>query len=191
MVVKKSAWAGTELLKDSSTLRMKCSVCGEQSPNREAWEAHVLKGCSAQRTRPSGEGSVKMETEDIEKNVPNIDELSEIELPEFDLTPYVGRKVKVKGVETKETKFGMAVVFTSEDLTSIKRADGTVVPVNASKLMGLQQDVNGNWGWGPETKLGKFLKAVKAKTPKEVVGKTLMVQLTEPNANGKRFLTLA
>jgi hypothetical protein len=132
-----------------------------------------------------------METEDIEKNVPNIDELSEIELPEFDLTPYVGRKVKVKGVETKETKFGMAVVFTSEDLTSIKRADGTVVPVNASKLMGLQQDVNGNWGWGPETKLGKFLKAVKAKTPKEVVGKTLMVQLTEPNANGKRFLTLA
>lgn len=179
-------WTGKEPLSRRGVKKMRCVVCGYDAPNMDEWRAHILKGCSSQTTKPKREGSVEMtETEEM----PSLDSLGEIELPEYDLTKYIGKKVKVTGVDVISTKYGAALQIQTEDLETIKKSDGTVVRINASKMVGLQKDESGKWGWGPNTKCGKFLKSMKVEHPKALLGKLVVVQFTAPNEDGKKFLT--
>lgn len=128
----------------------------------------------------------------------NLGDTKEIELPSLNLEQYVGKRVKVALVEEFEGKpfpgssqdKSYFIKVSTHSIGEIKKKDGGVAQLCATRVFGLQQDEEGNRGWGKETKLGQFLKKMKVGHYRELVGKEVVVQLTQPRAkDGKQFLT--
>ena len=105
-----------------------------------------------------------------------------IELPTFDVKPYIGKEVKVAEVTEHQGQFGYYVKVETEAVTKFGDKD-----IRASKIFGLQQDVEGRVGWGKDTKLGVFLAKNKVAHYKDLVGKTVILQ-SRTNKEGTDFL---
>jgi len=111
----------------------------------------------------------------------------EIELPTIDVKKYIGRRVKIEKVTNCKGVFGYCVKVESEIIETIT---GGRIPIDlrASRIFGFQEDVDGNVGWGANTKLGVFLKKMKVSTPGALKGKEVIVQKTTAKS-GTEFLT--
>lgn len=113
-----------------------------------------------------------------------------IELPKFDVTPFIGKRAKIQSAEIfastyngKETRFLKVLTNTVTTLDDEKKTE-----VKASKILSLQKDKDGNWGMGEGTKIAEFFKLYKVKKPEQLIGKEVVLQATPPK-DGKQFLT--
>lgn len=103
------------------------------------------------------------------------------------VSQYVGKKVSIEHVEEYEGKYGYFVKAETIVLDNVQMGTETV-ELRASRVFGLHTDAEGNVGWGKETKLGQYLKKMKAEHYRDLVGKEVVVQ-TMTNKEGQDFLT--
>ncbi len=111
----------------------------------------------------------------------------EIELPTIDVSKYVGNKVDIEKVTEHKGKFGYYVKVQTEIVDTIEGGKKPI-ELRGSRIFGLQEDDEGNTGWGKNTKLGLYLKKMKVKHYSELVGKEVVCQ-SMTNKNGVDFLT--
>ncbi len=107
----------------------------------------------------------------------------EIELPKLDVTKYIGKRAHIETVEECDGEHGYYIKVRTTVLDKAGEKE-----LRASRIYGLQQDANGQWGWGKETKLGLFLKKMGVSHYNDLVGKEVVVQ-TQTNKEGQEFLT--
>jgi len=129
------------------------------------------------------ERNEKIKPEEVKLNV------GEIVLPKLDLKQYIGKKAKITGCKILKGAFdkntpSYYVHIETTVIDELKRGD-KVVELKASRNFGLSMDVNGNFGWSPETKLGQFLISKRVKDLNSLVGREVQIQLTED----EKFLT--
>ena len=118
--------------------------------------------------------------------------VGQIELPSIDITPYVGKKVKVAAVKEYEGNFGFYIKVETETVAvidSIKDSEGNATVLKASRIFGLQSDANGNIGWGEKTKLGAFLKKKNAKHYRDLVGMEVVTTSVTNSNDEKDYLS--
>lgn len=111
----------------------------------------------------------------------------EIDLPIIDLKPYVGKDAKIEVVTTHQGEHGYYVRVATEVIDTVPGRDGEI-ELRASRIFGLQEDGEGNIGWGKETKLGFFLKQMKVEHYDGLVGQTVKVQVMT-GKDGRKFLS--
>lgn len=114
--------------------------------------------------------------------------LQEIELEKIDFSEYVGKETFIADYKTmkgeikgKESYF---VKILGAPVGTYKNAEGKKTDIIPSKILGIQRDKNGIFGWGKDTKLGEFLKSKRVNSLEELKGKKVIVQMTD-----KGFLT--
>lgn len=107
-----------------------------------------------------------------------------IVLPKIDLTQYIGKDTRIAAVEELEGDYGYFVRVTSEPVGMIGEN-----PLCASVVLGLQEDNNGNIGWGEDTKMDLFLKSKGVNHYNELPGVAVKVQI-KTNKQGQQFLTM-
>jgi hypothetical protein len=111
----------------------------------------------------------------------------EIELPQIDISKYIGKKTKIELVTEHQGAFGYFVKVQSVIIDTIT---GRKQPIElrASRIFGLQENDENQIGWGKTTKLGLFLKKMRVSHYKDLVGKEIVVQ-SMTNKDGREFLT--
>lgn len=122
-------------------------------------------------------------TEDKKVNLP----VREIDLPKIDVTKHIGKKVKIESADVYEGTYGFYVKVLTKTVETIGTGNNAK-EIRASKIFGLQQDADGIYGYGADTKLGMFLKKYKASELKDLIGKEVTLQLHTAD-NGTEFLT--
>lgn len=118
----------------------------------------------------------------------------EIALPKFDPDKYTGKKVRIESAQLYEGANGYYVKVETELLDHYEIKDKVTgqnkpVDIRASAILGLQEDTDGNIGWGKQTKMGKALEFYKAKSYDELVGKLVMV-VRRVDKNNKTWLSI-
>ena len=111
-------------------------------------------------------------------------EFGQIELPRLDVSQYVGRKSKIESVQKSEGMYGPLVKIFTETIDTLNNGQ----ELKASKLFGLQTDTEGKVGWGPDTKLGMFLKKKGVSDLTQLKGIEVTVQ-TITGKDGNDYLT--
>jgi len=105
-----------------------------------------------------------------------------IELPKFDATRYIGKKVQVIRVSEHKKEFknktSYYVKFTTVEVE---------LGIAATKIIGLQIDEDNNIGWGEGTKMDDFLKKYSIDHYKDMLGKEVIIQTI--TKEGKDYLT--
>lgn len=131
--------------------------------------------------------NVESEIIEGENDEVTIDNTGEIELPQIDISKYIGKKIKIELVTEHKGAFGYFVKIQS---TVVDTITGRKQPImlRASKIFGLQEDDEGRIGWGKQTKLGVFINKMKVAHYKELVGKEVVIQ-SQTNKDGRDFLT--
>ena len=92
-----------------------------------------------------------------------LDNSGEIELPEFDPTPFIGTSSMIAIIEERKGQYGFYIKLQSLPV------DSGDIEIRASKIFGLQKDADGNIGWAPDTKLDVFLKKQGVKHYKDLI----------------------
>lgn len=119
--------------------------------------------------------------------------VGQIELPSIDISPYVGKKVKVASVKEFEGNYGFYIKVETEEVATISEVTdpktGQPVVLKASRIFGLQSDAQGNIGWGEKTKLGVFLKKKNAKHYRDLVGMEVVTTSVTNSDDGKDYLS--
>ena len=115
----------------------------------------------------------------------------QIELPSIDISPHVGMKVEVASVKEYEGNFGYYIRVETETIAILEETDkeGNKIELKASRMFGLQEDRDGNIGWGEKTILGTFLKKMKVAHYKELVGKEVITTSVTSSKDGKDYLS--
>lgn len=101
-----------------------------------------------------------------------------IDLPKIDVSKFIGKKSKIVSANIHEGTFGLYVKVLTGVLETVGQTE-----IKASKILGLQQDENGTYGYGEGTKLDLFLKKYKCKEVKDLVGKDVILQTTTSKDN--------
>ena len=115
----------------------------------------------------------------------NVKDLEVRELPKFDPKPYVGTDVVIENVEVRVGNYGFYLYAESVVLETFN--NGT--KIRASKIYGLQTDVETKPFIAKGSKLDLELQDLKLKTWKDLVGATVKLQLTPITKDGNRYLT--
>ena len=123
-----------------------------------------------------------MKQEEKKNTQVELGEIGMIDLPSFDVKPYIGKEIKIASASTHQGGYGYYVKVETEVVAQFGEKE-----VRASKIFGLQEDENQKIGWGAETKLGLYLAKMKVKHFKELVGKTVILQ-SRTNKDGQDFL---
>lgn len=110
----------------------------------------------------------------------------EIELPQLDVSKYIGKKVTVVSVTEHKGEFGYYVRVKGEVLETLGSGDNAV-DLQPSRIFSLQEDDEGQIGWGKNTQLGEFLAKHKVSHYKDLLGKEIVVQTRLKD--GKEYLT--
>jgi hypothetical protein len=142
------------------------------------------------------EKKIKMEKKIEIKNTKEIELKGSMDI---NIDQYIGQEVLIDIVEEYQSEYNgkptyYIKILTQEILIMGEKGDlaldesGKPIQIRASKLFGLQKDSEGNIGWGKETKLGNYLKSKKVEHYKDLKGKSVRLQKTEPK-NGKEYLT--
>jgi hypothetical protein len=124
-------------------------------------------------------------TEEIRKV--ELNNTGEIELPKLDVSGYVGRKTKIVKVGEYEGRYGNFIKPETETIDTLER-DGGSIEIKATRVFGLQEDKEGNIGWGAKTKLGIYLAKMGVTHYRDLVGKEVVIQTTT-SKEGVDFLT--
>jgi hypothetical protein len=133
----------------------------------------------------------------MEENQSNLVELGNkvvgvIELPTLNVDKYVGMKPKIAKITEHEGSFGFYIKIETEIVgveEEIKDDNGKPLEIKASRIFGLQQDSNGNIGWGESTKLGMFLKKKGVSHYRDLVGHEVVVISVTSASDGKDYLS--
>ena len=117
--------------------------------------------------------------------------VGQIELPSIDISPYVGKKVKIAAVTEHEGNFGYYIKAETEAVATldVQDKDGNPIVLKASRIFGLQNDAEGNLGWGAKTKLGVFLKKKNLKHYRDLVGKEVVTTSVTNENDEKDYLS--
>lgn len=117
----------------------------------------------------------------------HLESTGEIALPSIDVSKYVGNKAKITEVTEHEGNWGYYIKIQTE---AVEKIEGGKKPIElrGSRIFGLQEDDEGHIGWGKDTKLGAYLKKMKVKHYKDLVGKEVVLQ-SMTNKDGRDFLT--
>jgi len=117
--------------------------------------------------------------------------VGQIILPTIDISPYVGKKVKIAAVEEYEGNFGYYIKIVSDPIATLeeKNKDGKPIVLKASRMFGLQTDAQNNIGWGEKTQLGVFLKKKGVKHYRELVGREVQVTSVTNSKDEKDYLS--
>ena len=118
----------------------------------------------------------------------NLGDTGEVEMETLDVTPYIGRRVKIASVSEMEGKFGFSVKIVTQVIDKVK-LNGKDVDITASKILGLQQGKDQKIGWAKNSNLGAFLDKHKVKHYRELVGKEVIVQSQMKKDSKKEYLT--
>lgn len=121
--------------------------------------------------------------EDKQVSIP----VGKIDLPKVDVSKYIGQKSKIDSALTYEGKFGMYVKVQTKIVDTIGKGEKKI-ELRGSKILGLQQNEDGIYGYGENTKLDLFLKKYKCKELKDLVGKEVVLQSVTSDSNTE-FLT--
>jgi hypothetical protein len=113
--------------------------------------------------------------------------VGQIDLPKLDVSKYIGKKTKIETADVFEGKFGMYVKIQTKTVETIGKGDKKV-ELKGSKILGLQQDESGIYGYGKGTKLDLFMKKYKATELKDLIGKDVILQ-SQTSDTGTDFLT--
>lgn len=111
----------------------------------------------------------------------------EIELPKIDVTKHIGKKVKIESADVYRGVYGLYLKVQTAIVETIGKGDKKI-ELRGSKILGLQQDENGIYGYGKDTKLGQFLARYKVTEPDKLIGKEVVL-VTQVNDNNTEFLT--
>ena len=130
---------------------------------------------------------INLDSENKDTEV-QLEDTGEIELPQIDVSKYVGKKAKIESVTEHQGQFGYYIKIQSEVLDTI---EGGKEPIHlrASRVFGLQEDAEGKIGWGKDTNLGVFLKKKKVGHYKDLVGLEVVVQTQTSKKNQKDYLS--
>ena len=116
------------------------------------------------------------------KEVKEVKIVGEIEKVPLDINQHVGKRVKINEVRLEPTgSFGPYYLVFCESVEP-------EFELRPSRLLGLDMDKNGNYGWVREGKTWKFLQKMGVSRPEELVGKEVIVTKRE-NKEGIEFLT--
>ena len=117
--------------------------------------------------------------------------VGQIELPSIDISPHVGKKVKVAEVKEYEGNYGYYIRITTEIVATLeeKNKEGNPIELRACRMFGLQTDSAGQIGWGERTMLGTFLKKKGVKHYKDLVGKEVVTTSVTNKDDGKDYLS--
>ena len=107
----------------------------------------------------------------------------QIELPKFDVSPYIGQRKKIENVEEREGKYGYFIIVQTEEVTKLGENS-----VRASRVFALYEN-DGKIGWGEKTQLGLFLKKMSVSHYRELVGKEVILQSVTSKKDGNDYLT--
>jgi hypothetical protein len=113
--------------------------------------------------------------------------VGEIDLPKIDVSKHIGKKAKIESADTYEGRYGMYVKVQTKIVETLGRGDKKV-ELRGSRIFGLQQDEDGIYGYGKDTKFGLFLKKMKCGKVQELVGKEVTLQ-SQTSDSGTDFLT--
>ncbi len=111
-----------------------------------------------------------MENEEVK-----LEGTGEIELPKVDISKHIGKKVNIVKVTENKGNFGYYILVETEPVGNIETSKGDV-KLRGSRIFGLQEDKEGNVGWGKDTKLGEYLKKMKVDHYKQLEGKEVILQ---------------
>ena len=123
-------------------------------------------------------------TEDVEIKM----DVGKIELPKIDVEKYIGTKEKIMSATIHKGSFGLYLKLLTRTLETFGSGENKT-EIKASKILGLQQDINGVWGYGEGTKLDVFLKKYKVDNYKELVGKDVILQSQTSKENNIEFIS--
>jgi len=115
----------------------------------------------------------------IPEEVIDLGETGIIELPKFNASNYIGKKFKVEKVTEHKGQYGFFVKFTTAPVEG---------EIRASRVIGLQIDINGKVGWGIGTKMAQFLSKYGVSHYRNMIGKEVIVQ-TVTGKDGTDYLT--
>lgn len=102
----------------------------------------------------------------------NWDNVTGREMPKFDVTPYVGKKVKISNVtEIEDAKYGAAIDIETDAVGETLAGK----PLTVRKRFWLSTDKEGNVFYGLESKLAIFLKRMGVTNYKEVIGREVIL----------------
>ena len=118
---------------------------------------------------------------EIPEEVVDLGETGLIDLPKFDPTSHIGKKLPIAEVVEGKGKYGYYVKFIT---TPVEEGSN----IKASKVVGLQEDAQGKIGWGKGTKMDLFLSKHAVAHYKEMVGKEVIIQTTIAK-DGNEYLT--
>lgn len=114
--------------------------------------------------------------------------IGEIEIKKIDLNQYIGKREKIVSQKIYQGVYGYYLKVETTVIDVIPKGKENI-ELKASRMFSLFENDKGSIGWGKDTELGLFLTAKRVKTPEELVGKEVIVQITEPNKKGQTFLT--
>lgn len=134
---------------------------------------------------------INPETSNKKMEKVKLENTGEIELPQVDLAPYVGKKAAIEDVEELKGNYGyfIRVVTGTVATLDIKDKDGKPIELKGSRIFGLQESDEGQIGWGEKTKLGQFLKKMGVDHYNDLVGEEVVIQTITNKADGKDYLT--
>lgn len=113
----------------------------------------------------------------------------EIELPQLDLSPYIGKKTKIETVTENKGEFGFYIKIQTEVIATLSDMRKEPLELRASRIFSLQEDKDGNIGWGKDTNLGLFLKKYNVDHYKDLVGIDVIVQTITNKKQQRDFLS--
>jgi len=112
----------------------------------------------------------------------------EIELPQIDVTKYIGKKSVIIEVKEFQGEFGPYISIQSDVIDTIERGSGDNIELKASKMFGLME-IDGKIGWGKDSKLAVYLKKMGVASYKDLIGKQVIIQTVQNKKDGKDYLT--
>ena len=119
--------------------------------------------------------------------------IGEIILPSVDISPYIGKKIKIANIKEYEGNYGYYIRIESETIAILPEVinpnTNKPVELKATRLFGLQTDKDGNIGWGQKTKLGLFLKKKNLASYRDLVGVEVITTSVTNSDDGKDYLS--
>lgn len=155
---------------------IQCSYCGETITLKPATVSEVEKAYER--------GEIEMPT--------SIEELKPIDLPSYDPTPLIGKRVKIEKVTIEESPNPQIIKHPHLRIETEVIGKAGEREIRATKLLGLyaQQKPDGSVevGWGKTSKTASFLTAMKVTKPSELIGKEVIV-ITQTAKDGRKYAT--
>lgn len=113
--------------------------------------------------------------------------VGQIELPKIDVTKHIGKKATIEKADVYSGVFGYYLKIETKIVETIGTGDKKV-ELRGTRIFGLQQDSKGVTGYGKDTKLGIFMNKMSCNTPKDLIGKEVILQ-SQTSDSGTDFLT--